>query len=73
MNDDDEADIITLLSEILHWYEERNKPTQHRKYHACPVCYATWWDGGLFNREKHRNDCWVPELQSIVKNFQETR
>jgi hypothetical protein len=66
-------EVASLLSEILRWFEERNKPTEHRAYHACPVCFASWRGSGIFSREHHHHDCWVPELQEMVKRFEKMR
>lgn len=64
---------LDLLTAILAWFEERSAPTKDRRYHACPVCYSTWWKDRFFKRERHNADCWVPELQDLVKEFQRMR
>src|SRR5690349_1130162 len=50
-----------LLSAITAWYSRRKSPNSLRRYHSCPICGATWWgDNGMFGREHHNRDCWIP-------------
>ena len=58
------------LQEILDWYKKKSLPSEAFAYYRCPICHSTWWsnDGeGLFSRESHQFDCWIPLVQRAVK------
>lgn len=58
---------LELLEEILAWVKRNSDPNDRHRFHRCIVCNAVWWHEGLFSAEKHELGCWVPELQSLMK------
>ena len=48
------------IKPISHWLNKAVAPNERRIYYRCPICRNTWHEKGLFSRENHFRDCWVP-------------